>query len=417
MLAGLRKKNLHTWLGGYARHLGRQAVGRARARASLSRTGSGTERGQGGRHLLFCLCDHYEPLWGKGTPRDVGDARVRHWEERYPALARTFRDADGLPPRHSFFFPGEEYDPRYLERLARLCGAGLGEVELHLHHDGDTADKLRRDVGEYLDRFAEHGHMSTTAQTSATVSEPAPPWTAARAAAAPPPPRYHFAFIHGNWCLANARPDGRWCGVDEEVELLHELGCYADFTFPSAPDPCQPNLVNQIYWPTGDLRRRKAYATGEPARVGQIRDDRLLMVTGPLALARRPGRGLRGMRLRIESSALSHDDPPTPHRLRTWVAQDIHVAGRPEWVFVKVHTHGAPERNAEVMLGEPIRALHQTLAREFNDGSRWNLHYVTAREMYNVAMAAMDGMTGDPGAYRDHVIAPPPVAHQTRARA
>ena len=402
---------MHTWLGGYARHLGRQAVGRAR-RANLTRTGSGAD--PGGRHLLFCLCDHYEPLWGKGTPRDVGDARVQTWEERYPALAGSFRDADGLPPRHSFFFPGEEYDPRYLERLARLCGAGLGEVELHLHHDGDNADALRRDVAEYLDRFAEHGHMSQSARTPAPVPPPASHGAAARVAASP---RYHFAFIHGNWCLANARPDGRWCGVDEEVELLHQLGCYADFTFPSAPDPCQPNLVNQLYWPTGDLRRRKAYATGEPARVGQVRSDRLLMVTGPLALARRPGRGLRRMRLRIESSALSHDDPPTPARLRTWVAQDIHVAGRPEWVFVKVHTHGAPERNAEVMLGQPIRALHETLASEYNDGTRWNLHYVTAREMYNIAMAAMDGLTGDPGAYRDHLIAPPPVAHQTRARA
>ena len=376
MIGRLKKKNLHTWLGGFARHLGRRALG-----------GRAPEQ----RHLLFALCDHYEPLWGKGTPRETGDARVAAWEERYPALCAGFRDADGLPPRHSFFFPGEEYDPRYLERLARICAAGLGEVELHLHHDGDTADSLRADIDRYLALFAEHGHVSRSGE------------------------RFRFAFIHGNWCLANARRDGRWCGVDEEVQLLHDAGCYADFTFPSAPDECQPNLVNQIYWPTGDLRRRKAYATGEPARVGEVKRDRLLMVTGPLALA--AARRGRTPRLRIESAALAADDPPSPARVRTWAAQSIHVEGRPEWVFVKVHTHGAPEANADMLLGAGGRALHETLAHGFNDGRRWSLHYVTAREMFNIAIAAMEGCAGEPGQYRDHVIPPPPVARQARAEA
>lgn len=380
VLSRLRRKNLHTWLGGYARNLGRRAASRA-------------QRPVGERHLLFAICDHYEPLWGKGTARDVGDRRVAAWEERYPTLAGGFRDADGLMPRHSFFFPGEEYDPRYLDRLSRLAAAGHGEVELHLHHDGDTRAKLRRDIEDYLRRFAEHGHVSRG-----------------------PAGEHQFAFIHGNWCLANARRDGRWCGVDDEVQLLFEAGCYADFTFPSAPDECQPNMVNEIYWPTGDLRRRKAYEGGEPARVGEVKRDRLLMVTGPLALTRRPGTGLRPA-LRIESSALSHDDPPSPDRVRSWVAQDIHVRGRPEWVFVKIHTHGAPERNADVLLGAPGRVLHETLAREYNDGSRWSLHYVTAREMFNIAVAAMEGRAGDPGQYRDHVIDPPPVALRPRAAA
>src|SRR5262249_2406688 len=150
--------------------------------------------------------------------------------------------------------------------------------------------------------------------------------------------------------------------------------------------------------------------------VGSVRRDRLLMVTGPLALALEARRAAalvhrpRLPRVRIESAALSHDDPPTPARIRRWVAQDSHVAGRPEWVFVKVHTPGAREKNAAVMRGEPARAMHETLAREFNDGARWSLHYVTAREMYNIAIAAMEGHAGDPCAYRDHAIAPPPVA-------
>jgi hypothetical protein len=54
--------------------------------------------------------------------------------------------------------------------------------------------------------------------------------------------------------------------------------------------------------------------------------------------------------------------------------------------------------------------MHTELTSRFNDGERWRLHYVTAREMYNIAIAAMDGKEGDPGAYRDYLLAPPPAA-------
>jgi hypothetical protein len=326
---------------------------------------------------LFALCDHYEPLWGKASD-DVGIARVDEWAARYPALGR-FRDSDGRPPRHGFFFPGEEYRPHFLDQLARLAKAGFGEVEVHLHHDGDTAETLKPQLTDALKTFAEHGHISRDAQGN-----------------------YQWAFIHGNWCLANSRPDGKWCGVDDELPLLHGLGCYADLTFPSAPDPCQPDKVNQIYWPTGDLAQRRSYENGERARVGAAHDDRLLMITGPLSLARK-GRGMR-----IENGALTGDDPPTASRVQSWLDQNIHIEGRPEWVFVKVHTHGALERTAASLLGDGGAELHTALAETMKRGDQ--LHYVTAREMYNVARAAMDGHSGNPNAYFDYRVAPPPVA-------
>lgn len=367
MLARFKRKNLHTWLPGYARWL----VENARA-----------PKVDGPRHLLFAFCDHYEPLHGDASA-EVGDERVRAWQVEYPKMAELFRDSDGLPPRHSFFFPGEQYAPSYLDRLAKLCRAGYGEVELHLHHDGDTAPKLRADITRYLGQYAEHGHLTRDRDG-----------------------RLRYAFIHGNWCLSNARRDRRWCGVDDEIPLLWDTGCYADYTFPSAPDECQPNIVNQIYWPDGDLARTRAYEQGVRARVGEIKHDRILMIEGPIALARRPGR----LAMRIESAAVTAADPPSQGRVRTWVSQGIHVGGRPEWIFVKIHTHGAPEAQAAAMLGEGGRALHQALAR-YNDGERYLLHYVTAREMYNIAMAAMEGKQGNPAAYRDHVLAPPPVRH------
>jgi hypothetical protein len=331
---------------------------------------------------MFAFCDHYEPLHGNATDA-VGDARVLAWEEQYPKLADRYRDADGEPPKHSFFFPGEQYAPSYLERLARLCRAGYGEVELHLHHDGDTAPKLRSDIERYLRLYAEHGHLTRD-----------------------PDGRLRYAFIHGNWCLSNARADRRWCGVDEEIPLLWDTGCYADYTFPSAPDECQPNIVNQIYWPDGNLARTRAYEQGVRARVGEIKHDRILMIEGPIALARRPGK----ITFRIESAAVTAADPSSEARVRTWVSQGIHVAGRPEWVFVKIHTHGAPESQAASLLGDGGHALHQALQR-YNDGHNWVLHYVSAREMFNIAIAAMSGAHGDPSQYRDHVLAPPPVRH------
>jgi hypothetical protein len=80
-----------------------------------------------------------------------------------------------------------------------MARGGMGEVELHLHHDGDTSASLAADVRRYVAQIASHGHF-------------------ARVGGAP-----RFAFIHGNWCLANARPDGRNCGVDDEVKLLRKL--------------------------------------------------------------------------------------------------------------------------------------------------------------------------------------------------
>jgi hypothetical protein len=137
-----------------------------------------------------------------------------------------------------------------------------------------------------------------------------------------------------------------------------------------------------------------------------VKNDRLLLVQGPLALSRRPER----LAVRIESAELRANDPATPKRARSWVEQGIHVEGRPEWIFVKLHTHGAPDNEGASLLGDGGHALHRILTTEYNDGQKWILHYVTAREMYNVAMAAMDGRSGDPNDYRDHVLAPPPVA-------
>jgi hypothetical protein len=374
-LGALKNKHLDRWLSGYATHV-----------AAALKDQVTSPQFEGTRHLLFALCDHYEPLWGDAS-EVTGTARVDEWAVNYPKLASQFVDADGKHPQHSFFFPGEEYRPAFFDRIDAMVRQGAGEVELHLHHDGATEQSLRAELQEYLGLFSQRGHFTRG-----------------------PDGRVRYAFIHGNWALANGRPDGQLCGVDNELEVLWDTGCYADFTFPSIPDVTQPNIVNQIYWPVGDLSQRRCYEHGERSCVGKAYDDRLLLIQGPTALGVRD----HSWKPRLEYAALQSSDPPSQSRVDRWVRQNIHVQGRPEWVFVKTHTHGAPEKEAAMLLHEGGLAMHRALQSRYNDGVKWRLHYVTAREMYNITKAAMAGKGGDPNQYRDFELPPPPIKQASR---
>jgi hypothetical protein len=77
------------------------------------------------------------------------------------------------------------------------------------------------------------------------------------------------------------------------------------------------------------------------------------------------------------------------------------VQGRPNWLFVKLHTHGGIPSNYKTLLGEAMAGFHRSLG-EFCLNSGIRLHYVTARELVNVVHAAEDGHSGNAGDYRDH---------------
>lgn len=345
-------------------------------------------RVRGLRHLMVCVADHFEPFRGGASDATARD-RVGRWVERYPQSVFPFLDNDGVAPRHTFFYPAEEYDRDVIDQLAGLCRGGHGEVEIHLHHRHDTAEGLSAKLVTFRDRLrGEHGLLGDVDGA----------------------PRY--GFVHGNWALCNSRPDGDWCGVNDELGVLAGTGCYADFTFPSAPSATQPRMVNAIYRGTDTGRPRAAdrglpvRVRGESGRDARGQDGSLMLVQGPLAL----NWGWRkwGMLPRVENGELTGANPPTPGRVALWVRQHVHVCGRPDWVFVKLHTHGCVEANADVLLGDAVARMHAALQAGYGDGERWRLHYVTAREMFNIIRAAEDGMSGDPGAYRDYAVGPPP---------
>jgi hypothetical protein len=109
-----------------------------------------------------------------------------------------------------------------------------------------------------------------------------------------------------------------------------------------------------------------------------------------------------GILPRLENADISGANPPTADRVRLWARQQIGVNGRPDWVFVKLHTHGCVPENSRVLLGSPMQAMHDTLQREFNDGQRWQLHYVTAREMHNLVKAAEANLPGSSQPIPEH---------------
>jgi hypothetical protein len=363
----VRQRHLDRWLGPY--------LLRARDRRP-------PRRGEP-VHLIVCIADHFEPRHG-GVSLDAARARLRRWVEDYPRLFGGFRDSDGRPPRHTFFYPIEQYDPEEIDALAGLCREGYGEVEVHLHHDNDTADSLRRQLVTARDVLAgRHGLLGRRRESG----QPA------------------YGFVHGNWALANSHPQGRYCGVNDELAVLHETGCYADFTLPSAPEPMQTSKINSLYYATGAPGKSRGHETGTDVGRGTPPDGALLIIQGPLVLDWR--RRKWGILPRIENGCLQARQPPNAGRLDLWLRARVQVPVRPDWFFVKLHSHGAVERNQQVVLAEPMVRFHHTLAERARADADFHFHYVTAREMYNLVRAAEAGWEGGVDAARDFEVLPP----------
>lgn len=335
---------------------------------------------RGTKHLVFCTADHFEPFRtteGRRPASSEALADVRKWLDIYNAGLSGFRDADGYQPCHTFFYPAEEYDSACLDQLASFCSSSMGEVEIQLHHRNDTPAGFKEKLNSFAGRLSAHGLLG---RDRAGVSR--------------------FGFVHGNWALCNSRPDGDWCGVNEEITLLGEAGCYADFTFPSAPSPTQPAMVNAIYRASERPGRPCSHSIGIPVSAGCPDAEGLLLITGPLALA------WRGLRPRLENAALTGNNPPVLHRIQDWIGARITVSGREDWIFVKVHMHGLIELDS-LLLSEGLPRLHDILTGRYNDGTEWVLHYASAREMYNIVRAAECGKSGSPAEWRDFEISRP----------
>lgn len=350
----LRKRKMHLWLPAYY---------------FTSRPPAKKLGGPDPLHVFIAVCDHYEPEWGRPA-RATSIARVQRWVDEYPRLFGDFRDSSGRPPLHTFFYPQDEYRPEYLDLLAELVQSGFGDVDVHLHHDGDTAETLRQKLLEFKQvLFERHGLLRRDPVTNEIV----------------------YGFIHGNWALCNSRPDRKWCGVDQELTVLKQTGCYADFTLPSAPSDTQTKIVNSIYYAKDIPGRCKSHDFGSMARVGlPALADHLLMIQGALVPDWRQRK--YGVFPRLENSDLHGGRGPSWKRFQDWTNAGVHVHGRPDWLFVKLHTHGCKDGNIDTLLGPETQRFHQDLSNHAAQNSNFQYHYVTAWEMAQLVHQAEQGI-------------------------
>jgi hypothetical protein len=336
-------------------------------------------------HLMIAMADHFEPSivpddGMSRAPYDEQECRVDFWCHEYPRLADEWRDSDGHPFVHTYFYPAEQYDRRLIQQLAEHCHAGWGEIEIHLHHGvlvPDSSENTRRQLLEFRDTLAsQHGCLSYLDGEGS--------------------PRY--AFVHGNFALANSA-DERFCGVDDEMQILSDTGCYADLTLPTASfHPAQIAKINSLYECALPLNRRAPHRQGRDLEQGRWPQILPLIVQGPLML--RLG-SPRSRTLSIENGAITRRNPLSLSRLRLWKQAAISVRGKPDWLFIKLHCHGMDPTQRDVVLGEPMRKF----LRELVEGAVQRgeiLHFVSAREMVNIMLAACDGREGTPGEYRDY---------------
>ena len=323
--------------------------------------------------IMFLFVDHFE-LNGK-------EERLNAWTKEYPLIAKKHFDSDGHNPKHSFFYALDLMHEHELTAMKPVVDAGYGEFELHWHHDHDTPSSFVEKLDSAMEIFHKHGYMR--------------PYKANQKSC--------FSFIHGNWSLGNSRGEG-FCGVDNEIEILKHQGCYADFTYPALFSEAQPPMVNNIYY-CNDLNKPSSYFSGRNATVGlPEKDDEFLIFQGPMSINLRDWR--HKWHPTIEDGDINqfptHDDPK---RIDAWMRQSIHVNGRPEWQFVKIFCHGAQDHKSVV--SDTTDRMHDYIEKHYNDGKQYRLHYVSAREAYNIVRAAEDGKSGNPHEYRDYQIPHP----------
>ena len=337
------------------------------------------------RHLIFIVANHFEPAWSANGFLDLPtqQARLDHWFEMARTTGDLVKDHDGTPFRHTNFYPAEQYHPSLLKVLAAMQADGLGEVEVHLHHgiDGpDTLANLRRTLESFRDRLAdEHKCLSRLPGDEM--------------------PRY--AFVHGNLALANSA-GGMYCGVDSEMQVLADTGCYADLTLPSAPERTQVPKINAVYQCGHALTERSPHRSG-PNLKQQQTPTLPVILTGPLVFNWR--RRLYGLPIpRLDDGVLAANYALDIDRLNRWANANITVQGRPEWVFIKLYCHGFFPNDQDIVIGEGARRFWNEVLDYAERTGKLKIHFATAREAFNIAMAATDGLDGNPHKYRNYKL-------------
>ena len=325
------------------------------------------------KHIIFTFVDHYEP----GYEKEEAFSKHTAWMKDYRAATEGRTDSFGNRIKYTWYYPFDQKNDQMLVSLTEAVNQGLGEIEFHWHHPPSDNERFPGQLREAVDWFNKFGALMTCGDEVKTA----------------------FSFIHGNWALDDSAvaDDGkRFCGVTREIDILHAQGCYADLTFSTIATEAQPsNKINSIYYVTDD-DNRKSYDDGTLVKVGHVVNDKFMMIQGPLSIS--PTKLWR-----IEYGALEEYARPSIDRINEWIDANIHVSGRPEWVFVKLYSHGI--QSPSIMKEHFGNLLADIAAVSKRRGFKY--HYMSARELFNVVKAAEAGKTGNPESYRDFIVPKP----------
>lgn len=321
-------------------------------------------------HLMFVVADHYEP----GFIEEEAVIENEKWLADYAKAVEGKRDSYGNRFVYNWFYPFDQRNDRVLKRLQQEVKQGSGEIEFHWHKPCLTAAEYQVQLTEAVSWFKEFGAFQGGAERGDDNAT-------------------RFSFIAGNWDLDNGRGTG--CGINDEISQLTKAGGYMDMTYSTLGSPAQPkDMINQIYY-VKDTPEARSYKQGHRIKVGEVTPETpFMMFQGPLSFH---------WDLTFEYGALESYALPSLKRIKRWIDSHIHVENKPQWSFVKLYSHGIQSPDiVKHHLGPMLDALKtETTARNIK------LHYVSAREAYNIVRAAEAGMEGDPELYRDFIYGAP----------
>jgi hypothetical protein len=160
-------------------------------------------------------------------------------------------------------------------------------------------------------------------------------------------------------------------------------------------------MLNAIYECGLPFDQAVPHRAGTPVKVGQKAEKLPLIFTGPLIF--NWSRRIKGLPVpRIDDGELAANQPMDLARLARWQKANISVLGRPEWVFIKLYCHGFFDYDQEACIGESARRFFSEIIENGVKTNSYDVYFASAREAFNMVLAAMDGNSGSPGQYRDY---------------
>jgi len=284
-------------------------------------------------------------------------------------------DNEGNRLRITMACPTGSIDTTGLQKLSEKVIESGGEVECLLR----SADLSDSDTAKSLGRFISHLQNMGWAITSDSLTR--------------------FAVLFDDDTIAEAGLHRKSGSIIRE---LVSAGCFADLSSVNSAD--EGLMLNSIYTAFPEGLRSGIGTHHGTARMNRTGGRGLLRICGPTVVN---WTRLNDMFLPcIETGVIDSAHSPGSHSAENWLRADVHVNGQPNWKFIKLiiecHADSGHRNDVIVRAESALKHLHSLCDQE--DCCR--LHFVTAREMANIAYAASSGECGDASRYRDYLVKP-----------